>query len=296
MVTLTSNPWPSPAEYEFIRQLVYTHSRIHLGADKKEMMGQRLQRRLKAIGLDSYQEYCDLLKSPEGEEELTGLIDVISTNVTSFFREEQHFEFLAKTVLPQWAADQNRRAGDVFRLWSAGCSSGEEPYSAAIVLADFFAHHPRFSAQVIASDISSHELQRAREGTYRIELVKLPEEEWLKRFFLKGVGAYQGSCRVKDDIKKLVQFYHANLFQPESPGAEPVDVIFCRNVMIYFDRETQEDLVQRFIRRLTPGGYLLVGHSESLLGVAHPFTTVRPSVHRLPASTAREAAPCLACA
>src|SRR5580700_9004514 len=112
MVTLTSNPCPSPAEYEFIRQLVYKHSRIHLGADKKEMVGQRLQRRLKAIGLACYQEDCDLLKCPEGEEELTGLIDTISTNVTSFFREEQHFQFLAATALPQWMASQNRSPGD----------------------------------------------------------------------------------------------------------------------------------------------------------------------------------------
>src|SRR5580704_1689200 len=108
MVTISSNPWPSPAEYEFIRQLVYKHSRIHLSADKKEMVGQRLQRRLKAIGLASYEDYCDFLKCPEGGAELTDLIDVISTNVTSFFREEQHFEFLADTALPQWAAAQNR--------------------------------------------------------------------------------------------------------------------------------------------------------------------------------------------
>src|ERR1700733_9320850 len=118
MVMLTSNPCPSRAEYDFIRHLVYKHSRIHLGADKKEMVGQRLQRRLKAIGLSTFQEYCDFLKGPEAAEELTDLIDVISTNVTSFFREGQHFEFLAATTLPQWVASPRRRPGDIFRVWS----------------------------------------------------------------------------------------------------------------------------------------------------------------------------------
>ena len=290
-MTLTSNPWPSPAEYEFIRQLVHKHSRIHLGADKKEMVGQRLQRRLKSIGLAGYHEYCDFLKGPQGVEELTALIDVISTNVTSFFREGRHFEFLAKTALPQWVASPARRPEDVFRIWSAGCSSGEEPYSAAIVLSDFFAGHFKYSGQVIASDISTHMLQRAREGTYRTEQVKLPEVEWLKRYFLKGVGANQGCCRVKDNLKKLVEFHHANLFQQEFPAAELMDVILCRNVMIYFDRETQEDLVQRLSRRLAPGGYLLIGHSESLLGLPHRFAPVCPSIFRHHVPAEQEAAP-----
>jgi chemotaxis protein methyltransferase CheR len=291
MVTLASSPWPSPAEYEFIRQLVYKHSRIHLGADKKEMVGQRLQRRLKAIGLASYQEYCDLLKCPDGEEELTGLIEVISTNVTSFFREGPHFEFLAATVLPQWLTAPHRRPGDIFRVWSAGCSSGEEPYSAAIVLADFFARHARYRGQVVASDISTHALQRAREGIYRLEQVKLPEVEWLKRYFLKGVGAYQGCCRVKEDVKKLVAFHHANLFQPEVAAAEPFDAIFCRNVMIYFDRPTQEELVQQLSRKLAPGGYLAVGHSESLLDPPASLSMVCPSVYRFQAPAGRAEAP-----
>jgi chemotaxis protein methyltransferase CheR len=294
MVTLMSNPWPSPAEYEFLRQLVHEHSRIHLEDGKREMVGQRLQRRLKSIGLSSYQEYCDFLKSPEGEDELGELMDLISTNVTSFFREEQHFQFLANTVLPRWVAGENRRSGDVFRIWSAGCSSGEEPYSAAIVLADFFARHPEFRGQVIASDISTHALQHAREGIYRIENVKLPELEWLKRYFLKGVGAYQGSCRVKDDIKKLVSFRHSNLFKTEFSMAELVDVIFCRNVISLFDRESQEDLVQRLASKLTPRGYLLFGRSERLPGVPQDFTTVIPGVYLHQPTAGREISPRLA--
>jgi chemotaxis protein methyltransferase CheR len=294
MVTLMNNPWPSTAEYEFLRQLVYQHSRILLGADKREMVGQRLQRRLKAIGLSSFQEYCDFLKSPEGEHEWTELMDLISTNVTSFFKEEPHFQFLANTALPQWVAAKNRRPGDVFRVWSAGCSSGEEPYSAAMVLADFLARHPEFRSQVIASDISTRALQLARAGIYRIAQVKLPEVDWLKRYFLKGVGAFQGSCRVKDDIKKLVVFRRANLFQPRFPAAETVDMIFCRNVMSNFDRQAQDDLVQRLSRQLTPGGYLVLGHSESLPGLPGAFTTVCPSVYLHQPPAGRETAPRLA--
>jgi len=296
MVMLNSNPWPSLAEYEFIRQLVYKHSRIHLGAGKKEMVGQRLQRRLKAAGLASYREYCDFLKGPEGGEELTGLIDVISTNVTSFFREGQHFEFLAGTALPQWIARPQRRPGDTFRVWSAGCSSGEEPYSAAIVLSEFLARHSQYRGQVIATDISGQALQRAREGTYRLEHVKLPEVEWLKRYFLKGVGAFQGCCRLKERLKNLVAFERASLFQDEFSPSEPVDMILCRNVMIYFDRETQQELVQRLSCKLNPGGHLLIGHSESLLGVPHPFNPVSPSIFQLPARAVHAAPPLLAVA
>jgi chemotaxis protein methyltransferase CheR len=294
MVTLMSNPWPSPAEYEFLRQLVYKHSRIHLGSDKREIVGQRLQRRLKSIGLNCYQEYCDFLKSPEGEDELAELVDLILTNVTSFFKEEQHFQFLANTALPRWVAGEHRQPGDVFRVWSAGCSSGEEPYSAAIVLADFFSRHTEFRGQVIASDISAHALLRAREGIYRIENVKLPEVEWLKRYFLKGVGAFQGSCRVKDEIKKLVSFRQGSLFQQAYCPDQPVDVIFCRNVLSLFDRESKEDLMQRLSRRLTPGGYLLVGNSENLPSGTDAFTTVSPSVYLHHPSAGREIAPRLA--
>jgi chemotaxis protein methyltransferase CheR len=290
MVTLANEHLPSPAEYEMIRRLVYTHSRIHLGADKKEMVGQRLRRRLKARGLNTCQDYCDYLNSRCGEEELTDLIDAISTNVTSFFREEQHFDFLASTVLPQWVSEPDRRPGDVFRAWSAACSSGEEPYSIAIVLDDFFSRQPDYRGEVIASDISTRMLQRAQEAIYRIEQVKLPEVEWLKRYFLKGVGAFQGCCRVKNEVKKLVTFHHANLLQPGFPAAGPVEVIFCRNVMIYFDQKTQEELVELLTGELVPGGYLLLGHSENLIGLSHPLSTVSASIYRLDPSAAPETA------
>jgi chemotaxis protein methyltransferase CheR len=284
MVTLMSSPWPSPAEYEFLRRLIYQHSRIQLGSDRKETVAQRLQRRLTSIGLASYQEYCDFLKSPEGSNELTDLLDSVSAYVTSFFEEEQHFKFLANTLLPQWGAAQNRQAGDVFRVWSAGCGSGEEPYSAAIVLAEFFARHPKFRGEVIASDISAHALQRAREGIYRLEFVKPPEVEWLKRYFLKGVGAYQGSCRVKDDIKKLVTFRQASLFDSELPMAGLADVVICRNVMSYFDKESKQELVQRFSDKLTPEGHLLLGRAETLPSIPHVFTADAPGVYRETAS------------
>jgi len=284
MVTLMSDPWPGPAEYEFLRQLVYEHSRISLGADNKEMVGRRLQLRLKSIGLASYQEYCEFLKSSEGSNELAYMLDVVLTDPARFFDEKQHFKFLATTALPLWLRAQDRHAEDLFRVWSAGCGSGEEPYSAAIVLADFFARHSKFQAEVFASDISARALERAREGIYRLEQVELPEVEWLKRYFLKGIGAYQGSCRVKEDIKKMVTFRHADLFQPESPAAESVDVIFCRNVLSCFDQDSQEELVQLLSAKLHPAGYLFLGHSERLPKVPHVFTAVSPGIYREAAS------------
>jgi chemotaxis protein methyltransferase CheR len=285
MVTLMSNPWPSPAEYEFLRQLVYEHSRISLGADKKDAVSRRLQLRLKSIGLAGYQEYCDLLKSSEGSNELAYMLDAVLTDAAVFFNEKQHFKFLATDALPQWLKAQDRHAGDVFRVWSAGCGSGEEPYSAAIVLADFFSRHSKFHGEVIASDICVRALERAREGIYRLEQVELPEVEWLKRYFLKGVGAYQGSCRVKEDIKKMVTFRHANLFQPESPTAESGDVIFCRNLMSCVDQESQEELVQLLSAKLHPGGYLFLSHSERLPKVPHAFSAISPGVYRETASS-----------
>jgi chemotaxis protein methyltransferase CheR len=198
------------------------------------------------------------------------------------------------SALPQWVAADNRQPQDVFRVWSAGCSSGEEPYSAAMVLADFFARHPAYRGEVMASDISAHALQRAREGIYRIADVKLPQVEWQKRYFLKGVGAYQGKCRVKDEVKKLVSFHHHSLFRDEFPKDQSVNLIFCRSVMTNFDEESQEDLVQRLSRKLAPGGYLLIGHAETLLGTPSDFAKIFPGIYLLQTPKARTPATRLA--
>lgn len=267
-------------EYEFIRRLVYDRSRINLGPDKVELVCSRLRKRARALQLEGLEAYIDLLRSPAGDEEMTGLMDAISTNVTHFFREPDHFEFLSRTLLPEWDAARAGKPTMPFRAWSAACSSGEEPYSLAITLAQHFRNRAGCDWSIAASDISTRMLARAQEGIYSEDRVKLPDPEWLRRFFQKGVGQYEGTFRVKSDLRGRVAFHHVNLFQSSYPFREKFDVIFCRNVMIYFDRKTQELLVPRLRDQLTPGGCLIVGHSESLIGIDHALTNVRPSIYR----------------
>lgn len=266
------------AEYEFIRQLVYDLSRINLGPDKSELVSSRLRKRARALQLDSLESYIDLLRSPAGQDEMTGLMDAISTNVTDFFREPDHFDFLRSTVLPDW--ESSAPPNEPFRVWSAACSSGEEPYTVAISLAEHFLQRPQRHWSITASDISTRMLQRAEEAVYAQERVKLPSQDMLRRHFQKGTGQYEGFYRVRSELRQRVSFRHLNLFEWPYPFKEKFNVVFCRNVMIYFDRPTQEQLVPRLREQLVPGGYLFVGHSESLIGIDHSLTCVRPSIYR----------------
>lgn len=267
-------------DYEFIRQMVYQHSRINLGPDKAELVSSRVQKRLRVLGLCNIEAYCDFLRSPDGDAEMTDLLDVISTNVTDFFREAAHFKFLTDVILPAWIKDGAKDSRNTFRVWSAACSSGEEPYSIAIMLAEYFRQRPGYEWRVEASDISTRVLERAGHGVYRAERVKLPETAWLARYFQRGVGPSQGYYRVKQHLQRGVSFRHLNLFHWPYPFTEKMHAIFCRNVMIYFNRETQEQLVPRLVEQLVPGGYLFVGHSESLIGRGHNLKCVRASVYR----------------
>lgn len=267
---------------DFLRRLVYSHSRINLGADKKELVARRVHKRLRALNLADYAAYCELLRSPSGEDELTDLLDVISTNVTDFFREPRHFQYMTEALLPAWL-EQGRVPGRVYRVWSAACSSGEEPYTIGITLAEFARTNRGWGAwKVEASDISTRMLETAQSAVYRAERVRLPAPEWLPRYFQRGVGKVEGFYRVKKEIRERVAFHHVNLFQPNYPIPTGLDAIFCRNVMIYFDRETQELLVKRLCQHLGPGGHLFVGHSESLIGIRHGLKGVQPSIYRLP--------------
>ena len=267
------------SEFEFIRSLVYERSRINLGPDKRELVSARLGKRLRATNVPTLREYCELLQSPGAEEELGNLIDVISTNHTFFFREHAHFEFLRGTAVPEMAARARAERWDRFRVWSAACSSGEEPYSIAMTLADSL---PRWPWQIEATYISRRVLTRATAAIYPEEAVSRLAPEVSRAHFQRGFGPQQGFYRVKPALRERVAFNHLNLLQGEPPFREPFHVVFCRNVMIYFDRATQEELVQRLARRLVPGGYLFVGHSESLTHIKHGLTTVRPAVYQKP--------------
>ena len=269
----------SPEAYQFIAERVYAHSRIQLGEDKQALVAGRLGKRLRQLGLDSFEAYCEFIESAPGTQEMGPLVDLISTNHTHFFREIQHLDYLRDHILGECVPKLIMR-GETFRFWSAACSSGEEPYTAAIVLAEYARKHGSYNWQIEASDISSRVLERAQQGIYPEERVKVPEPDLLPRYFQKGTGSHTGFYRVKDSLRQAVKFHRMNLLQASYPVAPFQHVVFCRNVMIYFDGPTQQELVTKLVAQLAPGGYFVVGHSESLLGVKHTLRTVKPGIYQ----------------
>lgn len=270
---------PTDAEYRFLSELIYEHSRIHLGHDKRELVAARLGRRLRATGQASFKDYCALLKTREAKSELAKLVDVISTNHTFFFREPKHFQFLAQTILPGW---RSQLKGQPFRTWCAASSSGEEPYSLAITLAEFSRLHPDFRWNLDSSDICTDVLSKALSGIYPEARAEEIPADLLRRYFQRGTGKWAGHFRAKAELKATMQWHHLNLFQEQYPFTEKFHLISCRNVMIYFDRPSQEELVTRMASLLLPGGYLFIGHSESLTGLRHSLQGIQPAVYRKP--------------
>ena len=281
---LFESPKPiTPKEYEFIRQTVYQYSRINLGPSKKELVMARLSKRLRALGLPSYKSYIDLLKSPKGKDEMTNLIDSISTNHTYFFREIQHFNFLIEKILPDVCKESSNVCNKTFRVWSAATSSGEEPYSIALVLEEYLKTKAKnWNWQIQCTDISTRILKKAEEGIFAKERLEKIRRDWLTKYFEKGHGEYDGQYRVKAALKRNFKFTCLNLLGANYPFKDPYHVIFCRNVMIYFDRPTQEELVAKLERLLLPGGYLMIGHAESLTAIKHNLKMVKPAIYRKP--------------
>jgi chemotaxis protein methyltransferase CheR len=270
-------------DYEFIRQLVYRRSRINLGPDKRELVTARLNKRLRATNIASISDYCRYLQDQPDEEELAHLIDVISTNHTYFFREIEHFDFLRGFVLPEMVRRRATERWPFCHLWSAACSSGEEPYSIAISMAEYLQKNRcDWPWRIEATDISHRVLLKARVGVYREDALERVPRDSLLAYFQKGFGPQAGNYRIKPQLAEMITFRQLNLLESELPGNDPFHVIFCRNVMIYFDRPTQEELVHRLSRRLVPGGYLFVGHSESLTAIHHGLEMVRPAIYRRP--------------
>lgn len=267
------------SEFDFIRSLVYERSRISLSRDKRELVTARLGKRLRATNLSSVSDYCRLLKAPGQEAELANLIDAISTNHTFFFRENAHFDFLRQKVVPEMQGTAAKERRTCFNVWSAACSSGEEPYSIAMTLAETMPNSPW---HIDATDISHRILDRAKAGIYRDETVERLTPQQLQTYFQRGFGPQDGNYRVKSSLRDQVTFRQLNLLEGEPPFRDQFHVIFCRNVMIYFDQPTQEELVGRLARQLRPGGYLFVGHAESLTAIRHTLQNVRPAVYRRP--------------
>ena len=211
-----------------------------------------------------------------GEEELTELLDLISTNKTDFFRGPVHFDFLREQVLPE--AQSTR----TLRIWSSASSSGEEPYTIAMTLCEAIPDRSGWNMKILASDISTRVLAKAASGIYEEEGVAQLPKDLIRRHFLRGKGPQAEKVKVRSHLNEMVLFRRINLMDPDFPVGKPLDVIFCRNVMIYFDRETQTSLISKFFRYLRPGGYLFNGHSESLQWIEHEFTYLQPTIYQKP--------------
>lgn len=262
----------SDAEFGLFRKLLFDLSGISLAPSKKPLVSGRLEKRLKHHGLRSYKDYFKLVTGDSGKGELQIALDLLTTNETYFFREPKHFEFLRGRILSQF------KGGRPFRVWSAASSSGEEAYSIAMVLADALQDRPW---EVIGTDISTRMLDKARSGHYSMERAKHISPSYLSRFCLKGVGSQEGTFLVDKKLRNRVQFMQANLNAP-LPKMEEFDVIFLRNVLIYFEMETKRQVVERLLALLRHGGYFLVGHSESLNGITADLEPVLPAIYRKP--------------
>lgn len=271
MTTVASQDDLRPQDFAAIRELLYRVSGIDLNEGKEGLVQTRLARRLRELGLAGYREYLDHVLADGTGSELSVMVDLLTTNKTDFFREEAHFSFLRSVVLPARPGP-----GMPLRIWSAGCSSGEEPYSIAILLREALPQAEADAARILGTDISERVLAVAREGVYTAAQLAGVEPALRRRYFSReGADAF----RAAGPLRSMVRFARLNLMA-DWPMRGPFDVIFCRNVMIYFDRPTQERLVQRYWELLAPGGYLFTGHSESLNPLSHRFRYVQPAVYR----------------
>jgi len=266
----------SQGQFQRVSQLVHSKCGIKLRSGKEALVRSRLMKRLRALGMSSFKEYFRYLEEDGSGRELGCMIDVITTNKTSFFREIDHFNYLREQIIP---ALKGKRV----RIWSAGCSSGEEPYSLAILLREELADRDLRDAKILATDISVRMLEKVRRGLYESEALRTIPPVLIQKYFVRAQNGSGYQYRVKDAIKLMVREALLNLIEPW-PLKGPFNAIFCRNVMMYFDRTTQETLVNRFWELLEPGGHLFVGHSESLSAVPHKFSYVQPAVYRKPAN------------
>lgn len=265
--------------FEKFSRLVYQESGINLTSGKKELLQARLNKRLRATGIASYREYYDHITSPSNNGEIVQFLDCISTNLTFFFREPKHFEFLERTALPRLIQSKTEERSQRIRIWSAGCSTGEEPYSLAMCVLAQLSDPQRWDFKILATDISTRVLQVGITGVYPRDKVSKIPGNLQKMYFHKQRMSNGEVFEVSQKLKDIITFRRLNL-KENYPFSGPFDFIFCRNVMIYFDKETQQHLVQKMAGYLAPGGYLMVGHSESLTGLQHGLSYVQPSVYR----------------
>ena len=269
-----SNP-----DFSRLCDLIYREAGIALNSDKKTMLEVRVKRRVKDLSLSSYSQYCDyLFTRHRQQEEIVHLIDVVTTNKTDFFREPKHFNFLVDKVLPQ--RDSRFESTRPFQVWSAGCSTGEEPYTLAMVLSEYALAHPGFRFRILATDISTKVLATADKGIYTVDDVAPVQASLRMKYFLRSRDRSSNRVRVSPELRQLVEFRRLNFMDSNYGISEGQDAIFCRNVIIYFDRPTQQRILGRLCQHLAPAGHLFVGHAETLHDLNLPVSPVAPALYR----------------
>jgi chemotaxis protein methyltransferase CheR len=269
----------SRADFGRLRSLIYAQSGINLNVDKKTMLELRIKRRLKHLNLASFSEYCEYLFGRQGQkDEMVHFLDVVTTNKTDFFREPEHFEYLVRSALPELFA-RNRRERQLL-VWGAGCSTGEEPYTLAMIMNEFAQSHPGFQFRVLATDIATTVLAKASLGIYTSDVVRPVPQDLRRKYLMRSRDRSSNLLRVVPELRRMIEFRRLNFKDADYGLAEKADIIFCRNVIIYFDRQTQEQILRRLAQNLLPGGYCFVGHSEALHGMDLPLAPIGPALYR----------------
>jgi chemotaxis protein methyltransferase CheR len=271
----------SDQHFSRLSQFIHTNVGIKLPKDKKTMLEGRLQKRMRALGITSFSRYCHFLFSAEGmKNELTLMIDAITTNKTDFFREPAHFSFLTDIVLPSLADGNSSSCGNRLRIWSAGCSSGEEPYTLAMVLQEYAQFNADFSFTILATDICTKVLQMASTGIYECDRIEPIPFSLRRKYLLKSKDKNRNLVRIDPVLRQRVNFRRLNFMDDDFAIYEPMDIIFCRNVLIYFDKLAQERLLRKFCNHLPPGGFVFLGHSETINGMDVPLVQVASTIYR----------------
>jgi chemotaxis protein methyltransferase CheR len=265
----------SARDFDRIRKLAYDYCGLDIEAGKEELVASRVGKIMRTLNIPTFGSYYDYVVGDKTSQALVTMIDSLTTNHTSFFREQQHFDFLNSTVFPALAGRPQ------IDIWSSASSSGEEPYSVAFAARDFYGPGGP-NIRILATDISTRILETAKKATYDIQRLGGVPKDLLQRYFLRGGGTASSLYRVKPELRSTVRFQRLNLMEPFTALSTTFPLILCRNVMIYFNAATQEDLVNRFWEQMEPGGYLFIGHSESLNRIEHRFEYIRPATYRKP--------------
>lgn len=267
----------SQDDFNRLSTFIYRESGIKMPPVKRIMLQSRLQKRLKELKINTFKEYCNYAFSKEGlNNELIHMLDVVSTNKTDFFREPIHFDFLTSNILTDLA---NGSKGSKFiKFWSAGCSSGEEPYTIAMVLFEFMANHPGIDFSILGTDLSTVILQKAIDAVYKIDRVEGIPYDLKRKYMLKSKDHENPTVKMNSMIRSKVRFERLNFMDDYYSLRETFDVAFCRNVLIYFDHETQERVINKICTKIVPGGYFFLGHSESVLNMNVPLRQIKPTI------------------